>query len=138
MSNYLSFAIGFVLALVVGVFARVIGLDRERGFYPIVTMIVGTFFVLFSCIAGSTTLLLVEIAICLVFIGLGVAGFKQSLWFAVVGLGGHGVFDLIHLHVVDHPGVPVWWPGFCSGYDIAAAAFLSGLLLRGAATPREA
>lgn len=130
MSNYLSFVIGFVLALVVGVFARRVGLDRDRAFYPLVTMIVGSYFVLFSCIAGSTTLLLVEIAICSVFVGLGIAGFKKSLWFAVVGLGGHGIFDLIHMHVVDHPGVPVWWPGFCSGYDVAAAAFLAVLLTR--------
>lgn len=130
MSNYYSFLIGFGLAIAVGFFARGLGLDRDRAFYPIVTMIVGTFFVLFSCIAGSTALLLTEIAICLVFIGLGVAGFKKSLWFAVIGLGGHGIFDLIHMHVVDHPGVPVWWPGFCSGYDVAAAGFLAVLLLR--------
>lgn len=128
MSNYSSFGIGFVLALVVGVFARQIGLDRDRAFYPTVGMIVASYYVLFTTIAGSTTLLLVEIAISLVFIALALAGFKRSMWFAVAAIGLHGVLDFIHPHVVEHPGMPGWWPGFCGGYDVAAAAFLATLL----------
>src|SRR5437868_5023306 len=118
----MSFIIGITLALVVGVSARRIGLDRDRAFYPTVGMVVASYMVLFSTIAGSTTLLLVEISISLCFIALALAGFKKSIWFAVAAIGLHGVFDFVHPHVIVHPGMPVWWPGFCGGYDFAAAA----------------
>ena len=31
---------------------------------------------------------------------------------------------------MTNPGVPAWWPAFCLGYDVAAAAILAWLSRR--------
>jgi hypothetical protein len=56
-------------------------------------------------------------------------GFKGSLWLVVAALAAHGIQDLFHRELIDNPGVPVWWPAFCSAYDVVAAGYLSFLLL---------
>jgi hypothetical protein len=126
----MSYFIGFVLALAFGAFARCSRLDRDRAFYPTVMIVIGLLYVLFTAIDGSPTLMLAEIGICLGFVALAVAGFKKSLWFVVVALAAHGAFDFVHPHVVEHHGVPVFWPGFCSAYDFTAAALLAIFLTR--------
>jgi hypothetical protein len=30
--------------------------------------------------------------------------------------------------LIQNPGVPAWWPGFCLTYDIAAAGYLAWIL----------
>jgi hypothetical protein len=121
----MPFLIGITLALAVGAFARCIGLDRDRSFYPTVMIVIASLYVLFATIGGgSPSVLLAEIAIGAGFIALTVAGFKRSLWLVVVALAGHGIFDFFHPHAFHNPGVPVWWPDFCMAYDVAAAVFL--------------
>jgi len=39
------------------------------------------------------------------------------------------VFDLFHHLFIENPGVPVWWPGFCLGFDILASGVLAALLM---------
>ena len=133
----MPFFIGLTLAIAVGVFARWIGLDRDRAFYPTVMIVIACLYVLFATIGGgSPSVLLAEIAIGAGFIALTIAGFKRSLWLVVAALAGHGIFDFFHPHAFHNPGVPMWWPDFCMAYDIAAAAFLSWQLRR--ATPAPA
>jgi len=88
---------------------------------------------------ASTHTLIVECAVGVAFVIAAVLGFKTSLWIVVVALAGHGVFDLGHGAVIANPGVPVWWPRFCSAYDVAAAGFLAWLLSSGRvhAAPRD-
>jgi hypothetical protein len=74
--------------------------------------------------------MLAESAVAGVFILLAVIGFKKSQWFLVVALAGHGVFDLMHHLLIDNPGVPDFWPGFCMAFDVVAAAYLAVLLVR--------
>jgi hypothetical protein len=38
--------------------------------------------------------------------------------------------DFFHHLLIQNPGVPVWWPGFCLSFDVFAAAFLAILLMR--------
>jgi hypothetical protein len=123
--------IGIVLALAVGVFARWGGMDRDRAFYPTVMMVIAGLYVLFATLGDTPlTVLVTEGLIGTAFIALAFAGFKRSLWFVVVALAGHGLFDYIHPHAIHNPGVPVWWPDFCGAYDIAAAVFLGWRLHR--------
>jgi hypothetical protein len=61
---------------------------------------------------------------------MSIAGFKSTLWLVVVALIAHGIFDLVHGHFIQNPGVPIWWPAFCSSYDVAAAAYLGWVLSR--------
>jgi hypothetical protein len=127
-----SLFIGATLALVVGLLARLSSFDRDRAFYPTVLLIVAHYYLLFGIVSGSHDSLLGEFMVFVPFLVASFAGFKWTPWFVVVGLGGHGVLDLFHSHVVTNPGVPVWWPDFCLAYDVVAAGLLA-TLLRGAA-----
>jgi hypothetical protein len=123
--------VGVGLAVSVGVFARVVGLDRDRAFYPVVTIVIATYYVLFAVIGESAQALWLEAMICGAFILVAAVGFWQSLWVVVIGLAAHGILDVVHGMLVSNPGVPQWWPGFCSGYDVSAAAYLAWLLMSG-------
>jgi hypothetical protein len=129
--------IGLALAIGAAIFARVVGLDRERSFYATVLVVVATYYGLFTVVAGAAAdwqggwwrTLLFELIAVGVFCGLAGAGFKRSQWLVVVGLAGHGVFDFfLHDRLIDNPGVPTWWPAFCGSYDIGAAACLAWLI----------
>jgi hypothetical protein len=121
--------IGIVLAGVVAVFARVVGLDRDKAFYPTVLIIVGAFYVLFAVMAGGGPGLAPELIGFAIFAGLAVLGFRTSLWVVVAGLAAHGVFDFVRHNWFPGPGAPEWWPGFCGGYDVAAAIALAAILI---------
>jgi len=127
----MALAIGAALAIFVGLFATGVGLDRDRAFYPVVTIVIATYYVLFAVMGNSTQALVLESLGCTVFLAVAVAGFKRSLWIVVVALAGHGVFDLTHAAFISDPGVPSWWPGFCLTYDVSAAAYLAWLLKSG-------
>jgi hypothetical protein len=126
----MEFLIGAVLAVVVGISTTLIGMDRDRALYPTTLIVIAVLYDLFAVMGGSTNALVIESAFGVFFIGLAIAGFKKTLWFAVAGLALHGVFDFVHPHVVNNPGVPIWWPMFCLAYDVAAAAYLAWLLWR--------
>ena len=134
----MSFAVGVLLALGVGVLTSSFGLDRDRALYPAVTMVVASYYALFAVMGGSTTVLVIESVVTAVFLGLALAGFKTTLWLVVAALGGHGVFDFVHTHVYANPGVPAWWPSFCFAYDVVAAAYLAWLLVSNRVRPRAA
>ena len=121
---------GVFLALAVGAFAMIIGLDRDRAFYPAVLLVVASYYDLFAVMGGATRALYVEAVITVVFVLFAAFGFKRSSWLVVAGLAAHGLLDLFHHSVVSNPGVPSWWPAFCMTYDVAAAAFLAWTLLR--------
>lgn len=122
--------IGVVLAVVVGISLTFIGMDRDRALYPAIMIVIAGLYELFALIGGSSQALIFESICAVVFIALSVAGFKSTLWIVVFALAAHGVFDIFHGQVVHNPGVPVWWPGFCSAYDITAAAYLAWLVSR--------
>lgn len=126
----MSFLIGASLALGVGIFATRIGFDRDRAFYPAVTIVIASYYVLFAVIGGSAHSLLTECAVLAAFLLAAIAGFKRTLWLVVAALAAHGVLDFVHPQLIANPGVPVWWPDFCLAYDVVAAGYLAALLIR--------
>ena len=125
----MEIAIGVAAAAGVGVFATVIGFDKERGFYPVVLIVIATLYLLFAVMGRSTVSLVAEAIPALVFVTMAVLGFRKTLWIVVAGLALHGVFDFFHHAVIANPGVPVWWPGWCLAYDVVAAAYLAALII---------
>jgi len=123
-----AWLIGTSLALAVGLFATGLGLDRERAFYPVVTIVVASYYALFAVMGGSTHALVIESLAGAVFLAAAASGFRSSLWLVVVALAAHGIFDLGHDALISNPGVPRWWPEFCLTYDVTAAAYLGWLL----------
>lgn len=126
----MGYAVGAVIALVVCVMARVVGMDRDRAFYPTITIVTASYYLLFAVMSGSTRTLLAESVGALVFTALALAGFRWRLWLAAVALAGHALFDVVHDGMVENLGVPAWWPSFCIGFDLVAGGFLAWLLLR--------
>jgi hypothetical protein len=125
----ITYLVGAFLAVAVGGMGTVVGLDRDRAFYPTIMIVIALYYVLFAAMSGSTHALLIEVAVAAVFLAVALVGFKGSLWLVVVALAAHGVQDLFHGQLILNPGVPTWWPAFCSAYDVVAAGYLSFLLL---------
>lgn len=131
----MPYATGVVLAMLTGLLGRLAGFDRDRAFYPTVTIVVASYYVLFAAMGGSTHALVVESIGLAVFACIAIIGFRSSLWLIAAALAGHGAFDLVHPRLVANPGVPVWWPAFCFAFDVLAGAFLAWLLHRGTIDP---
>ena len=131
----MEYPIGVGLALLVCAFARLVGFDRDRVFYPTMVLVVATYYILFAVIGGSMPALGSESAAAVAFLVLAVVGFRKNLWVIVAALVGHGVFDFFHHLFIQNPGVPVWWPGFCLSFDVLAGGFLAMLLLCDAPDP---
>jgi hypothetical protein len=123
--------VGALLAFAVGLLATGIGLDRDRAFYPVVTIVIASYYALFAVMGASTQALVLESLVGTVFLAAAVMGFKSSLWFVVAALAAHGIFDLGHGTVIVNPGVPSWWPQFCLTFDVTFAAYLAWLLMSG-------
>ena len=120
--------VGAILAAAVGLFAHLIGYDRDCAFYPTVLTVVGALYALFAVMAGGGGLP-TEIAFFVAFAGLAAIGFKSSLWIVAAGLALHGLFDFVRSYVSVGPGAPSWWPAFCGSYDVVAACGLATILL---------
>lgn len=127
----MALAVGAFLAFAVGLMATGVGLDRDRAFYPTVTIVIAFLYGLFAVIGTSTHALVLESLVGIVFLAAALSGFRSSLWIVVVALAAHGIFDLAHGRVISNPGVPSWWPPFCFSYDVTAAAYLAWLLKSG-------
>src|SRR6266436_6075625 len=82
----MGYGIGSLLSLVVSVFARSVGFDRDRAFYPTVLIVIASYYVLFAVMGGSTHALLTESIVMTAFLIAAVTGFKSSRWIVVVAL----------------------------------------------------
>ena len=122
--------VGASLAAAVGLFAHLVGYDRDRSFYAVVLTVVGALYVLFDVMAGGGNLV-VEIAFFGLFAGMAAFGFRYGLWIVAAGLALHGLFDFSRGQFLPAAGAPLWWPAFCGAYDVVAALGLAGLLAFG-------
>src|SRR4026209_2776204 len=127
----LPFVIGIVLSAGVALFARYVGFDRDRAFYPTVLIVIASYYVLFAAMIGSIQTVVLESALMTLLVLAGGGGFKGSAWIVVGALAGHGFQDAVHGHIVANAGVPAWWPAWCLAYDVGAAGALAWLLMRG-------
>ena len=121
----MAYLIGLFLAIAVTGWAIMVGIDRERAFYPTALIVIGSYYVLFAVMGASNRTLVIEIAVACGFLLLATVGYKKSLWLVAMGTVGHGVFDLVHHRFIENPGVPQWWPGFCAAFDVIFGALLA-------------
>jgi hypothetical protein len=117
--------VGVGLALGVGAFATLAGLDRDRAFYPTVLIVIASYYDLFAVMGGGGQALVTETAVLIAFIAVSIVGLRFNLWIVAAGLLAHGLFDLVHGNLIANAGVPNWWPNFCLSYDAAAAGYLA-------------
>jgi hypothetical protein len=126
----LPYVVGIVLSIAVALFARGVGLDRDRAFYPTVLIVIASYYVLFAAMSGSIETVLLESLLMTPFVVAAIAGFKRSPWITVGALAAHGLQDAVHSQIVANTGVPAWWPAWCLAYDVGAAGALAWLLMR--------
>ena len=122
--------VGIGLALALCVLATIVGFDRERAFYPTVTIVIASYYALFAIMGGSLHALATESIAITAFLLISIVGFKKNLWLIVGALCAHGVFDFVHGNLIANPGVPKWWPAFCLTFDWVAGAYLAILIAR--------
>ncbi len=130
----MEYLIGVMLAVAVAGFATATGLDRERGFYPPLLIVIASYYVLFAVMGASRGTLLIEIIVACGFLLFAVLGFRKNLWFAAAAIVGHGAFDFVHHLLIENPGVPRWWPGFCLAFDVIFGLWLA-MRLKGKTLP---
>jgi hypothetical protein len=87
---------------------------------------------------GSAQALGLELIMMVAFTVMAVLGFARNLWWVVAALAAHGLQDGVHDRLIANAGVPAWWPAFCLAIDVAMAAWLAALLLRGQLRARRA
>ena len=87
----MPYVIGIVLSAGVAVFARYVGFDRDRAFYPTVMIVIASYYVLFAAMSGSVQTVVIESVVMTLFAAAAVAGFKSSAWIVIGALAGHGV-----------------------------------------------
>jgi hypothetical protein len=124
----MEYLIGTAVAISVCLAASIVGFDKDRAFYPVVLIVIASYYILFAAMGASVQALLIELAAAAAFVVVAVVGFKRNPWFIVIGLAAHGAFDLLHPLLAHNPGVPHWWPVFCLAYDLTAALYLMVLL----------
>ena len=114
----MEYLIGTVLSLAIVALAYIVGFDRERAYYSTALIVIAAYYVLFAAMAPSGRILITEIIFACGFLLFAVVGFKTNLWLVAIALVGHGVFDFFHHLLIQDPGVPHWWPGFCGVFDV--------------------
>lgn len=119
--------VGLLLAIGVATLARFTGFDRERSFYPTVLIIIASYYVLFAVMGGSTRALGWELAVALAFSAVAIVGALHAPVLVGAGIIAHGLFDLVHNGLVENPGVPTWWPGFCGSVDVLLGLWVISL-----------
>jgi len=118
----MPYLVGFSLALATCLLATFVGLDRDRAFYPTVTIVIASYYALFAVIAQSAPALTHESMVLLLFLFASVLGLKRNMWIVVGALCAHEILDAAHGRLIANPGVPSWWPSFCLAYDVTAGS----------------
>lgn len=124
----MAMLIGAGLAALASIFGHVARFDRDRAFYPIMLIVVASYYALFAAIGGPRSAFAAEGIGFAIFAGMAVTGFRTSLWLVVAGLAAHALFDFFRGGLIANNGVPIWWPEFCLAYDLVAAACLAALI----------
>lgn len=135
----MEYFVGIAMGLGVGLFTSVTGLDRDRALYPVILIVIASYYVLFAVMGGGAALVW-EIGISVAFLLAAIIGFRTNLWVVAVAVVGHGVQDLFHDRLIANAGVPAWWPMFCASIDVVLGVYLAWRLhsKRIDASPRPA
>jgi len=121
------FVVGALLAVAVAALGNVTRFDRDRSFYPTLLIIIASYYILFGLQGGSTSALVQEVAIATIFSAVALFGALRFPSLVGIGIAVHGLFDLVHHVIIQNPGVPSWWPGFCMSVDLILGFWVIGL-----------
>lgn len=132
----MSIAVGMAMAVAMCLAARFIGFDRDRAFHPVLLIAIASYDLVFAALTQEAGVIAGECLLASVFVTVAVVGFRKWPVLVMLGLVGHAAADVVHPHLVANSGIPAWWPGFCAGFD-AAAAWVFGVVLYSARNSAE-
>ena len=118
---------GVLLAVMVAAFGTVTRFEQDRGFYPTVLIIIASYYVLFAILGDSSHALFWESVVALAFSAIAVFGSLRFPLLVGAAIAAHGLFDLVHHVIIQNPGVPSWWPIFCSSIDVPLGLWVMSL-----------
>lgn len=118
---------GVLLAVAVAAFGKVTRFEQDRGFYPTVLIIIASYYVLFAILGGSSYALFWESVVAVAFSAIAVFGSLHFPLLVGAAIAAHGLFDLVHHVIIQNPGVPSWWPIFCSSIDVPLGLWVMSL-----------
>ncbi len=124
----MEYFVGSIMGIGIGIFATIVGLDRDRALYPTALIVIASYYCLYAVIGNSNSSLISESVIAVMFVAIAVVGFRTNLWIAAAGIVGHGIFDMFHHLIIENPGLPTFWPGFCMSIDIVFGIYLAVML----------
>jgi hypothetical protein len=125
----MEYVVGALIGLGACGLVTIAGFERDRAAYPIMLIVIASYYALFAVLGGDMRALALEVGVSLAFVIAAIIGFRTNLWIVVVGLIGHAALDAVHGHVVANPGVPELWPVFCGSIDAVAGLYLAWRLL---------
>lgn len=118
---------GIGLGAVTLAVAKAIRMTRARSFFPTALVVISSFYLIFAFAEGTLSDFIINLLVAVVFTGLALLGHRLSLWFVVLGLLAHGLFDFAY-DVQGGSPAPDWWGAFCLAYDLVFAVGLTEVL----------
>ena len=117
-----------MLALLLAIFAKITRFDQDKSFYPTVLIVIASYYILFALIYGEGVI--TEVIVASIFLLAALVGALYIPIITGIGIIVHGGFDLIYPIIINNGGVPLWWPAFCAGVDIALGSWVIWLSLK--------
>ncbi|HSG87938.1 MAG TPA: hypothetical protein VLA56_01915 [Pseudomonadales bacterium] len=103
---------------------RAVGFTRDRATWPLVTIAIALAYVALATGAGAPIAMGMETLLSLPFIALAIVAFHRNRFFLVGALVGHALLDLLHVNLLQNPGVPSGYPWLCLGFDLVLAGWV--------------
>lgn len=107
---------GFCVAMFIAVAGKLTRFDQDKSFYPVVLMVIASYYVLFAVMANESIVIELIVAIC--FAVFALLGVKKAPIMIGIGLILHGLYDIVHIYIYSISVAPNWWPEFCASVDI--------------------
>ncbi len=96
-------------------------------FHSVALAVIAAIYVGFALADGRISIVILELSVGTAFVVLALLGLWQAPMFVAVGLGLHGVWDLMHRPHGIPTKIPGWYPPFCAAYDFVFAGVFLGL-----------
>ena len=125
----LGLAVGLILL------GRLTGFGRERSYYPMLVLVIASYYPLFAFMAGQNPMLELACAAAFMALALGPVIWGQAWILVGVALVAHGLFDLWLPGHAGHAAGPVWWAPFCAAVDLPLGLWVIWLYARGPRQP---
>lgn len=126
MTIVITVAAGIASALLGMLFARAAKVERQM--YPGLLLLLPFFYAIFALRAGEGGVSLIELAIGIPWIAVGLTCLLLNVRWSTQILGVlwilHAVFDLSHGLLPDNPGLPNWYPLWCAAVDAVVGIYL--------------